>query len=244
MKHKIIPVLIIIFAVLTGTFSAVFANSAEPPSFTVYSDNCPEDMEIYVRYEDGTEANALGTYGKERRAWESVFWMETYIAYKPVRDLHIVSSEKNFYIDMPEGYSSLARLDFEKETFTDGMPPWRPVLLIFLRVILTLLTECAVYFFIVRYRQRRSYIAIILINLITQGIVNIMINGGSVIYHGGYFLSYIILEAFVFLTEMCLMPIAVREGDRNRIPRAVGGAFFANLVSLIVGGVILTYLPY
>lgn len=234
----------IIIAVLTGAFPVVYANAAEPPSFTVFSENSPEDMEIYVCYEDGTEENALGIYGKEHRAWESVYWINTYIDYKPVRDYHIVSSEKDFYISVPENYSSVINLDFENETFTDGMPLHRSVILVILRVLITLLTECAVYFFIVRYRQRRSYIAIIIINLVTQGAVNIMINGGSIIYHGGYFLEYIILEALVFITEMCVIPIAVREGERHRISRAAGGAFLANLVSLVVGGIILTRLPY
>lgn len=238
MKQKIILPLMIIIAVLTGAFSVAYANSNMPPSYTLYSYNCPADTAIYQCFRDGSEETVVSDWGSERRLNESIFWIDIG---NDAEKLHIVSSEKDFYVEFPETlqYYEFLTLDFEKEKLLTDIPPWRKPLLITSRVVLTLLIECFVYF-LAKYRKKSSYIKIMIINLITQGFLNIVISGESLSYHSYAALYFLLTEAVVFAVEMIAVPIAVKE----RRDVAVESAFFANVASLVIGGLILAGLPY
>ena len=232
-------VLIIFFA------PRVYANSAEPPSFVIYSPNAPEDAEIFILAEYG-EHNA-SMYDKRICLWETSFFIDYYGFDKTDTKLIVRSAKKSFEAEFPDKYadgsfSSFYTLDFEAETLTENVSPLRGKLMILARVLLTLLIECGFYF-LLKYRAVRSYIAFIAINLVTQSIVNVIItlNGGSISFYAGYdFMVYLFMEFFVFIFEMAVLPFAVKEKGKW----VVLHAFAANALSMVLGGFMLVFLPY
>jgi len=239
-KTKWTAFVLTVFMIVTACASA-FANSAEPPCFTVIVSNPPKGLEIYV-VESGGEETALS---KQDRAWESYYRLFYHLKWDIEDSLHsaklkISYDEDSFEIPVPdlEGrkYNSLFTLNIEERALEIGQRPHRVPLLVALRVLLTLVIE-GIVFFLFGYREKRSLTAFLIINLITQGFLNAMITGPGL---GYYFIAFVLLEMLVFLIEMIAFPIAVRE---KRKGISVLYAFCANAASLIVGGLMISYLP-
>ena len=87
-----------------------------------------------------------------------------------------------------------------------------------------------------------SWIIFLTVNLMTQGILNLWINtsSGSIITGYGLISILIIGEFFVFIGEMILLPMFIKEHKKSYI---VLYAFIANTISLIAGGYLLSLLP-
>ncbi|MDE6598602.1 MAG: hypothetical protein K2K34_00805 [Oscillospiraceae bacterium] len=242
-KVLIFAMVFLMFAVLMPM--RVYANSAEPPSFVIYSPNAPKDAEIFILAEDG-EHNA-SMYDKHIRLWETSFFIDYYGFDKADTKLIVRSEEKSFEVEFPDKYadgsfSSFYTLDFEAETLKVNVSPSRGKIMIWARVLLTLLIEC-VFYFLLKYRAVRSYIAFIAINLVTQTLVNVIVtsNGGSISFYAGYdFMVYLFMEFFVFIFEMAILMIAVNEKGKW----VVLHAFAANALSMVLGGFMLVFLPY
>ena len=85
--------------------------------------------------------------------------------------LRMWNGEESFSLPIdPEGfsrYNNLVTLDVAGKRLLYGQPWWRQPLLIFLRVSLTLVLEGLV-FLIFGYRQKRSWLVFLLVNLVTQ----------------------------------------------------------------------------
>jgi hypothetical protein len=105
--------------------------------------------------------------------------------------------------------------------------------------VLTLLIE-GIVFWLFRFKQKRSWIMFFAINLITQGALNTWLNSGGSPMPSYLIFSLIVGEFFVFITEMIALPILIKEHKKSYI---LAYAFLANLISLIVGGYIITVLP-
>lgn len=213
-----------------------YSNSAEPPSLIIIVRNAPEDI-VITNMETGKE-------GQQRKtAWE------TYYAFynRDFEDKNeitlLVSGKGKSYVqkvgkEYLKGYNSIITLNYANETITTGKLLSRSVILVTLRVILTLIIEGFV-FFIFRYGNKRSWLAFLIINLLTQGFLNIQLNGLSP-YVSYRILNLIFLEFFVFVTEISGFVIFVREHSRLR---AILYVLTANLVSLILGGWLITVMP-
>lgn len=241
-SYVIIAVLILLL-LSTGNASA---NSALPPSLTVMVINPPDDLQISLQVagvEDGTEQAVV-----QNQAWESYynFYPISLQGFEPISisgaTLIVTSSEKAFEVSLPtdleeDQYSRLVTLDFDAETLIAGAPAWREPVLITSRVLLTLVLEGLV-FYLFGYRQKRSWIVFLVINLLTQTTLNILIsNPGG----GGYvFLGFLFLEILIFIVEAIAFPLTLKEGSSWK---AFGYSLLANLVSLVVGGAVLAYLP-
>lgn len=222
---------------------SVYANSAEPPMFVIYSPNAPKDTEIFV-LTDGGEKDA-SMYDKRITLWETSFFIDFDSG---GQKFLVRSSEKSFELDIPSrhmngSFSSFYTLDFKAETLTENISPLRAKVLVGARVLLTLLIECGFYF-LVKYRAKRSYAAFITVNLITQTFLNVIVNsdGGSAGFYAGYiFLVYLFAEFFVFIFEMVVLPIAINE--KKKLHTALL-AFAANAVSMYIGGLALIFVPF
>jgi len=130
-------------------------------------------------------------------------------------------------------------LDVSNRELTPGKYPFRSVLLVSIRLLLTLLLE-GIIFWLFRFRQKRSWLIFLMINLVTQGALNIWLNSGGSLMPSYLIFSLIIGEFFVFTTEMIAFPIFIKEHKKSRI---LIYAFIANLISLIGGGYIISVLP-
>lgn len=217
----------------------VYANSAEPPYMVILSVNAPSDTELVFTFRDGS----TDTVEKHLRLWEKCYFLYGGNVYGD--RVTVTSSEKSFKLDLPDAsggsFSRVWTLDFEAETLTENVSPLRAPLYILLRVLFTLIIECGFYY-LIGYREKRSFIAFIAVNLITQMFVNIVINGGSLdIFYSYTFLIYIGMELFVFLFEMAVLPLSVKE---KKAGWTLLWTFVANNISMAIGGAALLFVPF
>lgn len=130
------------------------------------------------------------------------------------------------------------------------------------RIMITVFLEIGVGI-LFGYRARREIILILVTNIITQIALNILIAIGGMVFGGlGTLIVYFLAEIGVFAAEAVVYEIrlpvltrtrvnydggAVKEGVRyDKEParittsgRAVGYAVTANLVSFVIGGILL-----
>ncbi len=234
---KIISLAVAFIALLFVMPISAYANSAEPPRFTIVSSNVPDDAEIYVT---GTDDCGKWAAFKSETAWETYF--QSYAESSDGKYIvNVESAEKNleFTVVTDRSYSILYTLDFKNETMTEGERPYRTPLLIALRVALTLMIE-GVVFFAFGYRKKKSWVIFAVLNIITQGFLNAVLSQSGPPIDGYWLIAYEFLEFFIFLTEMIAVPLIINE--RSKL-KGVAYAFVANAASLIVGGIILFKLP-
>lgn len=249
MKHTTIYKRIILsfVAVLTVCSGVLFpiaasANSAEPPAIIVIVNNAPADLAM--------EAELNGAFvpmQKSSAGWESYYKLH-YFDYPSAVDhgdrptaLRVTRNGEAQIISLPAEllyYNNVFTLNSSSMTLSEGVLPLRSVLLVALRVVLTLVLEGFV-FYLFRFRDKRSWVAFFVINLITQGFLNTLLSGGSI--NGGYMLlSLILLEILIVIVEIPAFLIALKEGKWwKRLLYVVS----ANLLSLLLGGILLSNLP-
>jgi len=235
-KH--LPLFMILSILISILPITVFANSAEPPSLVVLINNPPVDLSIImISNENQPEAKV------RRVAWEGY-----YVFYS--RDMQVdskymfkvITNDESFEIkiDSPlKNYNNIFTLDLLKQELTPGVYPFRSVLLVSIRVILTLLLE-GIIFWLFRFRGRKSWVTFLAINLVTQGALNIWLNSSGSLMPSYLILGLIFGEIFVFTAEMIAFPIFIKEHKKGRI---LIYAFIANVISLIAGGYIISVLP-
>ncbi len=214
-------------------------NSAEPPSLVILVNNPPKDLRITL----------VSSENKPEAKINKVAWEGYYVFYS--RDLRtssdytfqVTANGKSFLCNLGSslhGYNNVYTLDISKQQMTPGKYPFRSVLLVSLRVLITLVLE-GLIFWILGFREKRSWIVFLIINLITQGALNIWLNIEAAPMPSSYLIfGLIFAEFFVFLTEMIAFPIFIDEYKKGHI---ILSTFFANFISLIVGGYIITLLP-
>lgn len=215
---------------------ACYGNSAEPPSILIIVPNAPEDLRISIGSEDTyTEANKTDKI------------MESYYAFyshelKRANDYTIkVSTGESVFEILLEPiayYNNIYTLDLDNQTLTPGKLLSRSFFLVFLRIAFTLIIEAAV-FWLFGFRAKRSWIAFAVINFMTQGALNIWLNGFPPL------VSYVMLtlvfgEILVFIAEIIAFSIFIKEHHRLRIFLYV---IIANLLSLWAGGYMISVLP-
>lgn len=216
---------------------ACFGNSAEPPSILIIVPDAPDNLEIGIGSDNVYSRANVKEKGMERYY---IFYSREMRAAANYT-LKIKTGESTFEIPVEgplKSYNNLFTLDLKNKTLTSGKLLSRSVFLVTLRVTLTLLIE-ALVFYLMGFRQRRSWIAFVAINLITQGLLNVWLNGFSPV--GSYMvLSLIFGEILVFFVEILAFLIFVKE---HRRLRRLSYVLLANFLSLIAGGYIISILP-
>lgn len=239
-NEKILLMLMIIsFLLLIIRPTYVLGNSAEPPSLLILVNNPPDDFSItMVSGDNHIEAS------KRKLAWENY-----YLFYK--RDLNysngykfkVVSNGVHFECTIQDSltsYNNVYTLNVSKRELSPGKYPFRTVILVSIRVVLTLLIE-GIIFWLFGFRNRSSWLAFLVINLITQGLLNIWLSiVASPMPSYNIIFALIIGEFFVFLTEMILLPKFIDEYKKIHIRIF---AFVANFLSLVVGFYVIPHLP-
>lgn len=218
------------------------ANSAAPPNLTILVYGAPDDLTLAL--EDIKNGEEVSYIQNNHRVWENC-----YRIYLTLWDLDVsgcvlvvTGGGQEFRCEIPKGagygYEDLVTLDFNARTLTLGQPAWRAPLYVALRVVLTLLIEGAV-FFVIGYRKPASWIAFVVINLLTQTWLNVSIAAQA--FYGGYwFLLFLMMETGILIAEGIAFPLVVKEKGKAL---AVLHAIFANLLSLFLGSWMLGSLP-
>jgi len=252
MKH--LRCILLILTIVTLLFSLIptaYANAAEPPCFTVIAANPPDDLTIHLRLADGSEYEPIILY-REQKTWEYYyrFFYHTNVEGQFVsleqKDiagavLIVTSGEDSFECPLPTDtfklYNNLLTLNYRTQTLSTGQPILRVPMLIALRVVLTLVIEGAVLFFF-GYREKKSWLSFLIVNLITQGFLNAALTGPSI---GPYwYLGFTFGEIIILVTESIFYTKLLQEHSKKR---ANAYAIIANLLSLAAGSLFITYLP-
>lgn len=213
-----------------------YANSAEPPALIIIVKNAPTDISII-------SAENMQEGLKRKVAWETYYAFYSRDVGNSDEITLVVSGNGKSYNQIIgkeylKGYSSIITLDFTNQTIAAGKLVSRSIILVSLRVLFTLMIE-GIVFLIFGFRNKKSWLAFLIINLLTQGILNIVLNGFSP------FLSYkiiglIFLEFFVFVAEIVGFLVFAKEHGKFR---RIAYVLIANLTSLIMGGYLITALP-
>lgn len=233
-KGMLIIILLILMFVAFG--SICYANAAEPPSILIIVSNPPPDLEISIRTGD--------TYVKANKVDKA---MERYYTFysrhlRNVSDyvFKITTGDDSYQITLEKpikSYNNIYTLNLKNGTLTPGKLLSRSILLISIRLILTLLIE-GIIFWLFGFRNKSHWIAFLIINVITQGILNIWINGFVPIQSYLIF-SLVFGEILVFIAEIYAFLFVIK----TRRLRTVLYVVTANLMSLIAGGYMITVLP-
>lgn len=239
MKTKRYNLLIISFLiVLTFTTIVAYANSAEPPALIVIMKNVPDNISVSIVSQDNIEEGI-----QKKIAWETYYAFYKRSIGKSNEITLRASGNDTVYNqivtkDYFTGYNNIITLDFKDQSIVKGKLLSRSIILVTLRVSFTLIIE-GIIFFLFWFRNKKSWIAFLFINLVTQGILNIFLNGAAP-FTSYLFLNLIFMEFFVFVAEIFGIIIFIKE---HSIIRRVVYVLVANLVSLILGGYMITLLP-
>lgn len=237
MIGKRIILFIIVFLMIYQPIA--YANSAGPPGITIISENNPDDLEVYFVI-DNKEYQAE----KSSKLGESYFIFRDPIGYgEHLTKIIFRSAEKSFEISVDQnkmGYDNLFTLDFDEETLEEGKSILRSIILISSRVILTLIIEGFI-FYLFKYRTLRSWLVFLIINLITQGYLNFILDRTSPV-DSGYMIgvTLLIFEFFILLAEWILFMLTISEKKKRFTVLYV---LVANISSLITGLILLPKLP-
>lgn len=238
LKRKSYTLLIILFAVFCFFPTSVYANSAEPPALIVIMKNAPEDVLVSI-----ISAETMKEGQKSKIAWETYYaFYNRDIGNNKEITLRVsgngISYDQIVGKQYLTGYNSIVTLDFSAQTIAAGKLLSRSIFLVTLRVFFTLVIE-GVIFLLFGFRDKKSWIAFLIMNLLTQGILNIALNGASP-FASYLILNLILMEFLVFVAEIMGVLVFIKEHKKFR---RVSYVLVANLASLILGGYLITILP-
>jgi hypothetical protein len=234
-NSSLLCIILLILTTFTGA-NICLANAAEPPSIIIIVPNAPQDLEISI---DNMQAS------RTEKAFESYFSFYSYSFQAVEYTLTVTDGSDVFEIELDsplKEYNNIYTLDLDKRVLSEGESPSRDILLITIRIALTLMLE-ALVFFLFGYRQKISWIIFLTVNLVTQGVLFIWLNSLYTSPLSGDFyiiLTMIFAEILIFIVEMTVFLIFIKE---HRRLRTAGYVVVANLLSLILGGYLITVLP-
>ncbi|NLL81984.1 MAG: hypothetical protein GX231_06730 [Tissierellia bacterium] len=236
--RKPLSVIFILFVLLMNIGNISYGNAAEPPSLMIIVANAPEDLEISIGKDDTyTDAKVID---KVIEKYYYFYYRDTkeisdYILNVKTNNLEYeVSFEKPLY-----SYQNIYSLNLDSQTLIPGKSMSRSITLVSMRIIITLIIE-GIVFWLFAFRQRRSWKIFLIINLITQGALNIWINSLFPI-QSYLFIGLIFLELLILIAESIVILLKIKE---HRKGRKLLYVISANLLSLVAGGYILTILPF
>lgn len=243
-------------AVLTAALLAVLltfpvgANSAEPPNLIVLVTLAPDDLQLQLEFPGYTKENgepAVYEPDLETKVWERSYrffarWGDLPEEAMEHAQLRVTSGGASYTLPVPaaalDGYNNLLSLNWKtQELRGEESMVLRTPLLIAMRVTLTLALEGLV-FYLAGYRQKRSWCWILIVNLITQGLLNLAIQGPNSAYAA--YLVLLLGEPLIFIVESLVFAFALKE--QRPLPAGIT-TVLANLVSLVAGGYMMLHFP-
>lgn len=237
-ERKSLSIILLLLVLLMNIGIISYGNAAEPPSIMIIVSNPPEDLKVSIGEDHNySEAKVIDKviekyYIYYSRETENI--TDYTINVETDNLLYKVDFEKPAY-----SYQNIYTLDLQSQTLTPGKSLSRSILLVSMRIIITLIIEGMV-FYLFGFRDKRSWTIFIIINLITQGALNIWINGLFPI-QSYMFIGLTFLEILILIVEGIVISSFVKE---HRKTRRLYFVISANILSLVVGGYILTILPF
>jgi hypothetical protein len=236
MNNRLI-VITLIFMLLTSSIS--FANSAEPPSLMIVVPSMADAVEITVAEQSDELRN-----NKISKIFETYHQFYLYdLSESDTLTIHVETEDKSFDITIDEPlnrYRNTYTLDIDHQTLERGYN--RPLLnisLILIRVLLTLLIEGFV-FYVLGFRWKQSWRIFLIINLVTQGALNIWLSTFNLASGYSVFLALIFAEIIILIVETITFFMGINEKNKLIL---ITHVILANALSFIAGGYLITWLP-
>lgn len=236
-ENKMFFLVVLTIFILTCIPSITYGNSAEPPSILIIVPNAPDDLEITINVEDNL-IKARET-DKVIEKYYTFYYREMSTVSDYKFNIKTENTDYEIALDKPiKSYNNIYTLDLDTNILTLGKLPSRSIKLVSMRIILTLIIE-SIIFGLFGFRDKKSWIVFLIINLITQGGLNIWINGFSPAT--SYLIFTLIFgEIIIFIAELFSFSMFVKEHSKSR---RILYVLAANILSLIAGGYIITMLP-
>ncbi|HKL40999.1 MAG TPA: hypothetical protein VJ962_00235 [Clostridia bacterium] len=236
MNKKLI-VSLMLFIILFSNI--VFSNSAEPPSLIIVVPSSADGIEISIVGEpDGISDNKIS------KVFETYHQFYLYdLSKRDTLTVHVNTESKSFNITIDEPlnqYRNTYTLNLEKQILEEGYN--RPLLNLFLilvRILLTLLIEGFV-FYVLGFRWKQSWHIFLIINLITQGALNIWLSTFNLSTGYSVFLALVLSEILILIVETITFFMGINEKHKLILLIHV---VTANVLSFIAGGYLITWLP-
>lgn len=243
MKKQIVIWFLIVLMVASFILPGhVNANVALQPNLRILVINPPADLELQLDL-DGE----VYDFSKTVVGWEAQFEVRfSDPKAEPLNGAILIvhSAQKSFRVTIPDVddsvfYRDYLLLDFEHETITTGSPGWRLPVGIGIRLILTLIIE-GIILFLFGYRDKKSWMTFLLVNIVTQGLLNLFLALG--VHPGDYiYLALIFGELFfVYLVEGLVFGILLKE---HTVKKAIILTLIANTASLVLGWILIGQFP-
>lgn len=218
-----------------------FANAAEPASVIIIIPGAPSDIVLQPVEELASDDAYSDEITKIVRPHEVQFSIyRDYFKKTQSVDFMLSYGETNFNITVDSNGKHLQffTLDLNGQRLTRDLNPVRVAVIIGLRVAITLLIEGAILYAF-GFRERRTWLIFLLINLLTQGFLNIELSRTA--FGSGYLLfGLMILEVFILVIELSVFWGIVKEhGWLRRILYPL----LANTASLFIGGYLIMHFP-
>jgi len=230
-------ILIVALSMLIALVSVCYGNSAEPPSILIIVPNAPEDLEVSIG--SGNTNMMANIRDKVIEKYYAFYSSELRIAKDYTVCVSTRESSFEIVLEKPlKKYNNIYTLNLADKTLKPGKLLSRSIILVSMRIIMTLAIE-AIIFWLFGFRNKKSWIVFLIINIITQGALNIWLNGSAPLTSYLVF-SLIFMEFFVIIAEIIAFLAILKERGRGRTLLYV---IAANFLSLLAGGYIITVLP-
>ena len=230
-------ILIVALSMLIALVSVCYGNSAEPPSILIIVPNAPEDLEVSIG--SGNTNMMANIRDKVIENYYAFYSSELRIAKDYTVRVSTRESSFEIVLEKPlKKYNNIYTLNLADKTLKPGKLLSRSIILVSMRIIMTLAIE-AIIFWLFGFRNKKSWIVFLIINIITQGALNIWLNGSAPLTSYLVF-SLIFMEFFVIIAEIIAFLAILKERGRGRTLLYV---IAANFLSLLAGGYIITVLP-
>jgi len=230
-------ILIVALSMLIVLVSVCYGNSAEPPSILIIVPNAPEDLEVSIG--SGNTNMMANIRDKVIEKYYAFYSSELRIAKDYTVRVSTRESSFEIVLEKPlKKYNNIYTLNLADKTLKPGKLLSRSIILVSMRITMTLAIE-AIIFWLFGFRNKKSWIAFLIINIITQGALNIWLNGSAPLASYLIF-SLIFMEFVVIIAEVIAFLAILKERGRGRTLLYV---IAANFLSLLAGGYIITVLP-
>jgi hypothetical protein len=244
---KIVLAVFILALLLCLDVHVCYGNSLSPPSIVILVPNAPDDLQIVVQgkavtYNKNNSQIFTGRAEKEKLFPETYYVVYSFYPKSSDCVATITTGGEMFEIQFAppvKQYSNVYTLDLKKKTLTPGRWLSRSVVLFSLRVFSTLIIE-ALVFFVFGYRSKRSWLIFLTANLLTQGLLYIILDVFGSPFGGGWLFQLLYGELVVFVIEAVVFSIFINEHGRLR---PIFYILTANLLSLVGGGIMFFCIP-
>lgn len=229
---------ILLFLIIFLIPNFVFSNSAEPPYIAIITENKDKIENISLE-----KKNSYIDLKKEKNIMETNFTLYTREA-EGLDNLRfkIKGEDESFFIELKEdsySYNNIYTLNMKDRTFEDGKSLGRSVKLVLFRLTLTLFIE-GFLLFLFGFEEKRTFIVFLLVNLISQGGLNLFINSFRSLDSYRAYIAFIFMEVLILFVEPLIYMFAIDEHSKSR---RVAYGVVANLLSLFIGAFVLKLLP-